>query len=792
MRVLYASCTGTAVRLAESLRKQAFALRVGGWHVSLTLTDLGADPAAWAAEDGGLEAEAARGGVIVLLLPSWSGGKPSPGAVPLCTRVHELACDFRVSKDALSGLSYALFGLGCADYGADWCRAALELGSDLDRLGAFALAPTARGDDSGDMDAQFSTWCDALLPPLAALYEKRCGAPAVSAPATTSSLESGAGGGCGCGLSSQTAVPVAPAAGPCACGRSSSCSVEALAEPVGASATSAAALATATPVLRRRDLQQLRASLPAEERAAFDAARRAVLASAAHSREPMRVAASAAAAAAAAASAEAAAAASLEPNEEDLLNDEMLADGSVPADGSRSRAGSAGGGLADVEDLGSAIRAAAEDQRADSAAKAAGVPPREMLTPAQRRALTKEGYQLIGSHSAVKTCRWTKAQLRGRGGCYKHTFYGIDSHRCMEATPSLACANKCVFCWRHHKNPVGREWRWAVDDPAMIVAEALAKHGRAVAQLRDLPGVDPARYAEAVKVRHCALSLVGEPIFYPRIGELVRALHARRISTFLVTNAQFPDALISLPPVTQLYVSVDAATRETLRAIDRPLFADFWERFLAALDALRARRQRTVFRLTLVKGENMREIDEYSALVVRGAPDFIEVKGVTWCGESPGSSLTMANVPWHADVRAFCETLAARTGGEYGLAAEHAHSCCVLLAKNAFRGAGGIGWRTHIDYEAFFDRFDAWAATGADFGSEDYAAPTPAWAEFGAAEAGFDPAHTRHYRNRAQRKGGVIVGADIDGGGNDGSGGDGETRVGAEEVPYEPSESGCG
>ena len=43
--------------------------------------------------------------------------------------------------------------------------------------------------------------------------------------------------------------------------------------------------------------------------------------------------------------------------------------------------------------------------------------------------------------------------LRGRGGCYKHAFYGIESHRCMEATPSLACANKCVFCWRHHTNP---------------------------------------------------------------------------------------------------------------------------------------------------------------------------------------------------------------------------------------------------------------------------------------------------------------------------------------------------
>lgn len=39
---------------------------------------------------------------------------------------------------------------------------------------------------------------------------------------------------------------------------------------------------------------------------------------------------------------------------------------------------------------------------------------------------------------------------------HRFAFYGIHSHRCMEATPSLACANKCVFCWRHHSNPVGK------------------------------------------------------------------------------------------------------------------------------------------------------------------------------------------------------------------------------------------------------------------------------------------------------------------------------------------------
>jgi tRNA wybutosine-synthesizing protein 1 len=90
-----------------------------------------------------------------------------------------------------------------------------------------------------------------------------------------------------------------------------------------------------------------------------------------------------------------------------------------------------------------------------------------------------------------------------------------------------------------------------------------------------------------MKVRHCALSLVGEPIMYPHINELIGLLHSKKISTFLVTNAQFPDEIKSLEPVTQLYVSVDAATKESLKKIDRPLFKDFWERFLACLRALK-------------------------------------------------------------------------------------------------------------------------------------------------------------------------------------------------------------
>ena len=248
--------------------------------------------------------------------------------------------------------------------------------------------------------------------------------------------------------------------------------------------------------------------------------------------------------------------------------------------------------LVDLEDLGKVMKKAKEVPNGA---------PKEMLTPSLRQSLSKQGYKLIGSHSGVKICRWTKAMMRGRGGCYKHTFYGIESHRCMETTPSLACANKCVFCWRHHSNPVGTEWKWAMDQPELILDGALENHYKMIKQMKGVPGVLPERYEEGFNVRHCALSLVGEPIMYPEINRFVELLHSKQISSFLVTNAQFPDAMKAMKPCTQLYVSIDASTKETLKKVDRPLHKDFWERFICSLEELGKKTQRTVYRLTLVK-----------------------------------------------------------------------------------------------------------------------------------------------------------------------------------------------
>jgi len=129
-------------------------------------------------------------------------------------------------------------------------------------------------------------------------------------------------------------------------------------------------------------------------------------------------------------------------------------------------------------------------------------------------------------------------------------------------------------------------------------------------------------------------------------------------------------------------------------------------------------------------------------LVEKGLPCFVEVKGVTYCGTTTaaGAGLTMQNVPFYEEVCAFVEALNAalsRRGLEYGIAAEHAHSCCILLASTRFKREGK--WHTRIGYEKFFKCLES----GEKFTPEDYMddEPTPEWATWG--NGGFDPRDER-------------------------------------------------
>lgn len=458
----------------------------------------------------------------------------------------------------------------------------------------------------------------------------------------------------------------------------------------------------------------------------------------------------------------------LESDEEDLQESEDSDDDTRPRRKNKKDVGTG-----DLEDLGRSAQSSATGNapvaidfttyKKLSSSKVAPTAPKEMVpkTSPTYTSLTKQGYTIVGSHSGVKICRWTKSALRGRGSCYKYSFYGIRSHLCMETTPSLSCSNKCVFCWRHGTNPVGTTWRWQVDPPDLIFAGVKAGHYKKIKMMKGVPGVRAERFAEAMQIRHCALSLVGEPIFYPHINEFTAMLHAERISSFLVCNAQHPDQLATLKPVTQLYVSIDASNKDSLRKIDRPLHRDFWERFQRCLDILREKRfrQRTVFRLTLVKGFNIdEEAEGYAGLVERALPGLVEVKGVTYCGTSTSSSagLTMQNVPFYSEVCAFVESLVAalgRRGLDYGIAAEHAHSCCILIADRK-RFHREDGWHTLIDYEKFFQCLES----GKEFAPEDYIGErNPEWSNYG--NGGFNPQDERVDRKgRPKEESKVVVG----------------------------------
>src|SRR3989344_9580136 len=72
-----------------------------------------------------------------------------------------------------------------------------------------------------------------------------------------------------------------------------------------------------------------------------------------------------------------------------------------------------------------------------------------MITKERIKYLEKQGYRIVGNHSAIKTCHYCKAAIKGKDVCYKNTFYNIASWRCIQATVTLDLCNlRCRWCWR--------------------------------------------------------------------------------------------------------------------------------------------------------------------------------------------------------------------------------------------------------------------------------------------------------------------------------------------------------
>lgn len=318
-----------------------------------------------------------------------------------------------------------------------------------------------------------------------------------------------------------------------------------------------------------------------------------------------------------------------------------------------------------------------------------------MLSEQDITRMEKQAYRIVGTHSAVKTCGWTKKMIKGEGGCYKLKFYGIMSHQCLQMTTSMSCANRCTFCWRDYKAPVSKEWKWEVNDPKFILDGSLDAHWNLLQGFKGNETVNKNILEQARQVKHVALSLTGEPIIYPKINELLTLFNKEGISTFLVTNAQYWEQIRDLNPVTQLYLSIDAPNKKILKEVDVPLFADYWERMIKSLEELAKKKDRTCIRLTIVSGVNDCEPENYADLIKKGNPDFIEVKGYMFVGASR-QRLKKENMPWHEEIVEFAKEIN-KNLPDYEIVSEHIPSRVVFLAKKKFKIDDE--WHTWIDFQ---------------------------------------------------------------------------------------------
>lgn len=295
--------------------------------------------------------------------------------------------------------------------------------------------------------------------------------------------------------------------------------------------------------------------------------------------------------------------------------------------------------------------------------------------------LEKQHYAIIGNHSGVKLCHWLKQSLLYNRVCYKQTFYGIESHRCLQMTPALTqCTHNCLFCWRH-QGFTEKSFK-QVDDPEFILEESIKAQRRLITGFKGDPRCDKKKWEEANNPNMVACSLTGEPTLYPRLGEFFELCHKRGMTTFLVTNGTTPEVLVNLDPLpTQLYVSIVAPNKEVYRKLCAPLISNGWEKIIQTLRLLPSLDTRTVIRHTLVKNWNMQSkyIPEYAKLDEFASPMFIESKGYVFVGASR-NRMTIDNMPSHKDIIDFSKKLADTIG--YDFAMEKEDSRVTLLIRD--------------------------------------------------------------------------------------------------------------
>ena len=110
------------------------------------------------------------------------------------------------------------------------------------------------------------------------------------------------------------------------------------------------------------------------------------------------------------------------------------------------------------------------------------------------------------------------------------------------------------------------------------------------------------KYIQLLHAKHISVSQSGRHVasadscFRLSLSLTRNSLYGQNHETTAVSNCYLQEPLRTIPPVTQLYLSIDAGDKVALKAIDRPLHRDFWERLLECVEIVKDNPYRTVFR----------------------------------------------------------------------------------------------------------------------------------------------------------------------------------------------------
>ena len=219
----------------------------------------------------------------------------------------------------------------------------------------------------------------------------------------------------------------------------------------------------------------------------------------------------------------------------------------------------------------------------------------------------------------------------------------------------------------------------AYDEPEAIVEGCIETQIKLLSGYKANLKANREKYREALRPKHAAISLAGEPTLYPALGELIKAFHKRGFTTFLVSNGTTPEALRELDEEpTQLYISTCAPDKKTFHETCRPQIPNAWNKLNETLALLPSLKCPTVMRITLARHLNLKYPDLYAKLVEKANPTYVEPKAYMHVGFSR-LRLTYANMPQHEEIKGFASLLAEETG--YRILDESRESRVVLLSR---------------------------------------------------------------------------------------------------------------